>query len=197
MINTLAYFALGLLAFTQLHSAAAVSTVFILACLYAIWEGRYNINITSLLFILLVGKIVELCVWQYIVDSNNYVIHSFYVVLDIIVGLLVGFRPALCRQVELQRTGQCEVKRYLVTNADMWVGTLYSFYVLFNILMLVEHSLRHLEDFGLAHSPWLYDNARWLWSNHAFIKLPLNMLEFIIILSTVKRYMQSARVIHA
>ena len=67
-------------------------------------------------------------------------------------------------------------KRYLFTNADMFIGIIYRFYTLFNILMLFEHSLRHLDDFGFEHNQWLYENARILWKNHALIKLPLNYI---------------------
>lgn len=196
-VGHIIYGVIVLLSLTQLHKPMFISLLFVFACLYAIWQNKAYSNVVSLLFILLIFKVIELVVWGYIENSSIYAIHSFYLLLDIIVTLVVGFRPALCRQIDVWRTGGFDKARYVITNADLFVGVMYSFYALFNILMLIEHSLRHLEDFGLKPNLWLFEHARFLWSNHAMIKLPLNIIEFIIIYSTVQRYMRSTRVLGA
>lgn len=101
----------------------------------------------------------------------------------------------MCRKVELVFTKCVDKGKYVITNADLFLGLLYSFYFVLNLLTLFEHSLRHLDDFGLTQSEWLYEKARFFWNNYEHIKLPLNILEFLIILSTVKNYMRSERML--
>lgn len=195
MVNKLLAVALIVLAYSQIQTAEYVSAIFLFSCLLMLYINRAFINITSLIAIIGVGKLIEIIVWMKVQDSNAYVIHSFYAFLDLSISLTIAFRASLLRKIENKFYGSFDRNKYVITNADLFLGLLYSFYFLINLITLFEHSLRHLDDFGLEYSEWLYQNARFFWSNYANIKLPLNILEFGIIIMTVQNYMRSERVV--
>lgn len=142
-------------------------------------------------------RVIEMSLWFLIADANNYVIFGSYFLIDLPVILLVAFRAPLSRFIDHKRYGEFDPERYCITNADLVIGKVYMIYCLINFLALAENGLRHLGDFGFdSHSAiavWLYNHARVIWIYYEYIKYPLNMLEFIAILSTASRYMRSPR----
>lgn len=195
MVNKLLAVALIVLAYSQIQTAEYVSAIFLFSCLLMLYINRAFINITSLIAIITLGKLLEISIWSFIKFSDGYVIFSFYVFLDLFIAMAIAFRVSLMRQLELKFHGEFERDKYLITNADLFLGLLYSFYFLINLLTLLEHCLRHLDDFGLPYNEWLYQNARFFYLNYEHIKLPLNILEFGIIIMTVQNYMRSERVV--
>lgn len=196
MVNKLLAVVLFALAVSQWHVATNINLLFLASCLLMAFVNRFYINITSLITIIAVAKLGEIVVLsQFLQGKSNYIILSFYILLDISVSLMIAFRAALMRKAEVYFKGNVERDKYLITNADLFLGLMYIFYCVLNLITLFEHGLRHLDDFGFEKNIWLFENARFFWANYGNIKIPLNILEFGIILLTIKNFMRSERMV--
>lgn len=197
------YLIFAALAVANFSNPSNFILVFFATCLYSILVNRTHVNIVALLSILLVFKVVEFGLLELTVHTrNSYIIYSIYFLVDIPVIIAIALRVHLFRYFDYKKNGQSpEPDKYLVTNADLIVGKIYIMYCLINFLALAEHALRHLEDFGFpedaSYTVYLYENARFIWSNFAFIKHFLNVLEFIAVFGTISNYMRSERMLKA
>jgi len=169
----------------NLHSYLYVSV-----CLFALIYNWKIPNTASLITLLLIVKVIELTIYP-LLPLNVYIPQAFYLLLDLSVTIVIALRPAFCRYIELKVTGVCETQKYSITNADMLVGVIYFLYLFVSLLMIGEHLLRHLDHIGLEYSAWLNEHARVIWNNHINIKMPLNILEFVAIITTTKAYMRT------
>lgn len=167
--------------------------VFLCSGLYTLLRSRYNINIASLVCILLVCKAIEWLIQPYIADQSNYIIAGSLSFIDISVILLILFRPALVRAVGTFSFEE-EVKP---TIADQLVAFIYMLYLLINVAFFFEHALRHLEHFGLSEdSPttiYWYETARVVWHIYTPVKHTLNIFEFIVLWSVLLTFMSKPR----
>ncbi|MCY7294009.1 hypothetical protein [Alteromonas sp. a30] len=186
-----------------MRSSTIFILIFLLACIYSIYQNRYHVNIVSLLTILLGVKTAELTILKLVLDtSSSYVIFSSFFLVDIPAIVLIALRVPLCRFIEFKRRGKLEDKnRFVVTNADLLVGKIYITYCIINLLALIEHAFRHLEDFGFPadaeYTIFLYENFRVIWSYYEYVKHTLNIIEFIAVFATISSYMRSERILKA
>lgn len=197
MIKYALFVVLGIAAFSQIENYMIFNWLFILAAGLALSFNFRYINISSLLLIIMSLRLFEVLLWTAWDTSNNYIILPIYIVLDSTSLLLIYFRIPLLAKWEYFRRGKVQIDRYKITNADMILGIIYSAYLLLAILALVEHMLRHTEDFGLPASTWLYENARLVFNHYGYIKGTLNILEFATILATAHRFMHSNHFVRA
>lgn len=175
---------LMLLQLTQLPQARITNYVYIIVCLVVIWANKSNVNVTSLVAILVIVKFLESLIYPQLLP-NLYAVQSFYFISDSAVTLLIALRPAICRKIANSLYKHNQNDRFYVTQADMLVGAIYMLYLVVSLLSIGEHVLRHLDHIGLPYSAWLNQHADFIWMNHTNIKLPLNMLEFVALLTTI------------
>ncbi len=177
--------------------------LFLVACIYSIYQNRAYINIVSLLLILLGAKTGELAILELVRDTkSNYLIFSSFFLVDIPAIILIGLRVPLCRYMEYRRLGKLDdPERFIVTNADLLVGKIYITYCIINLLAIVEHAFRHLDDFGFPsdaeYTIFLFNNMRVIWDYYEYVKHSLNFIEFIAVFATVSSYMRSERILKA
>ena len=178
--------------------------LFIVACIYSIYQNRAFINIVSLLCILLIVKLGELAILELVRDTkSNYLIFSSFFLVDVPAIVLIGLRVPLFRYLDYWRFGKerYEPDRFAVTNADLLVGKIYITYCIINLLALAEHALRHLDDFGFPpdaqYTIYLYQNLRLIYEHYEYLKHSLNFIEFIAVFATVSNYMRSERILAA
>lgn len=169
---------------------SAYKYLYIVVCIYTLVSNWKIPNTASLIALLLTAKIIELSIYP-LLPLNVYAPQAFYFLLDLSITFIIAFRPAICRKIEFLLTGKCVSDRYSITNADMLVGVIYFLYLFVSLLMIGEHLLRHLDHIGLEYSHWLNQNARVVWNNQATIKILLNVLEFVVILTTTRAYMRN------
>lgn len=104
--------------------------------------------------------------------------------------------------MEYRRLGKLDdPERFIVTNADLLVGKIYITYCIINLLAIVEHAFRHLDDFGFPsdaeYTIFLFNNMRVIWDYYEYVKHSLNFIEFIAVFATVSSYMRSERILKA
>ena len=162
----------------------AFTYIYLVVCVLVMAINKADVNITSLLVLLLLFRIVEVTVFPQL-KMNIYLPQLFYFCIDALVTTLIAFRPAICRLITKGLNKPSQNDRFYVTQADMLVGAIYILYLPVSILMIGEHLLRHLDHIGLPYNAWLNQHARVIWSNHANIKFPLNLLEFVALLTTI------------
>lgn len=174
------------------HYASAYNYLYTAVCIFALISNWHFPNISSLIILLLIARFLEAIIFPHLGATRDlYIIQSFYFFLDLSITIVIALRPAICRQLELRFRGKIPEGKYSITNADMLVGAIYFLYLFVALLSIGEHVLRHLDHIGLEYSPWLNEHARVVWSNHTFIKISLNILEFVAILTTTKEYMRT------
>lgn len=171
-------------------------TVFLASCAYTYNRCQYSSNISSTLLILAAFKLLECSLYPYIRPMGNYILYPTWLALDLAVMFLLMFKVPLLRKLN----PQADKNSYFVTRADMLLGGIYFLYLIISILALIEHILRHLDDFGASEGAnyvlYLHENARYVYHAFPYIKHLLNILEFIVVWSTLTNYMRSGRVLH-
>lgn len=203
VLSVLGYVCIAALAVAFMHSSMTFILIFLLACVYSIFQNRHYANIVSLLLILLSVKTAELTIMSLVAETNsNYVIFSSFFLVDVPAIILIALRVPICRYFDFKRKGVIDNgSKFVVTNADLLVGKIYITYCIINLLALVEHAFRHLEDFGFPadanYTIFLYENLRVIWENYEYIKHTLNIIEFIAVFATISNYMRSERVLQA
>lgn len=194
------YLALALVAIANVSSFYYVTSTYVIACCYGIYKNRHHVNISSLLGVILCAKLSEILLYSGIGlmgTRNTYILLASDFLIDIPVVLLVLSRVLWLRAYDNSKYGTYCPDKYVPTNADLVIIKLYLIYILVNVLAIVEHSLRHLEYFGVPidhhWTQYLYENARFIYNNIEYIKNMLNIAELVAILSTAERYMRSPR----
>lgn len=197
MIKYAVFILLGIITFTQVEDYELHNWLFIGAvCLALVFNLRF-VNISSLLIIILVFRLVELLLWNLLETENNYIIFPSYILMEGAALIGIYFRIHIFAKLELLTTKNLDVGRYQITNADMLLGLIYAAYLFLALLALFEHILRNIEDFGLPASPWLFENARIVLYNYQPIKGVLNILELTAVLATAHRFMHSNHFVRA
>lgn len=201
--SVLGYICIATLGVAFIQSPRIFILLFLLACVYSIYQNRTFVNIVSLLLILLGVKTAELAILELIRDTkSNYLIFSSFFLVDIPAIVLIGLRVPMCRYIEYRKRGKLEdPDRFVVTNADLLVGKIYITYCIINLLALVEHAFRHLDDFGFpadaGYTVFLFENFRVIWDYYEYVKHSLNFIEFVAVFATVSNYMRSERILNA
>lgn len=200
----LGYICIAALGVAFIQSPHIFILLFIVACLYSIYQNRAFVNIVSLLCILLGVKLGELAILEFVRDTkSNYLIFSSFFLVDIPAIILIGLRVPLCRYIDYLRSGKelYDPDRFVVTNADLLVGKIYITYCIINLLALLEHAFRHLDDFGFPpdaqYTIYLFKNLRLIYEYYEYVKHSLNIIEFIAVFATVSNYMRSERILKA
>lgn len=183
---------------TQLAETRLLDVIFVACGIFAFLSNRYEPNIYSLLIILICIRALEILIWIVVGTHGNnaYIVFPTHVVLDSIALYAISVRNKVLAKWEFKLTGEITPHKYVFTNADYILSVIYKCYLLAAVLALGEHIIRHLDDFGLP-SEWSVPDLLYIHSAYAPIKLTLNMLEYVAILSTAHRIMQSERYVHA
>ena len=144
LFSFLGYVCIAALGVAFIQSPRVFILLFLVACLYSIYQNRTYVNIVSLLLILLGVKTAELGILELIRDTkSNYLIFSSFFLVDIPAIILIGLRVPMCRFIEYRRLGRLDdPERYVVTNADLLVGKIYITYCIINCLLYTSPSPR-------------------------------------------------------
>lgn len=180
------FFLIGIYYFS-IPSYKVYSYIYCCICLLVLWVNKASPNIVSLVVLLLFARALEIFAFSFISRGGpyeQYYISALYLAIDFLMVAAVAFRPAIFRLLEKFVFGHTS-SSYQITRADTLIGAIYQLYLWISFFTLGEHILRHLDHIGLPYSQWLYENARFFWSNSAYIKLPLNALEFVALLTTI------------
>lgn len=202
-----------------------IDVLFVAIGVWAILENRRYINITSLIVIIIVMRLIE---WPLLLSwagtGRPSVFYSMLIILDVATIMLVMLRVPILVVCETKLRGSVDENRYCITRADFLVATIYSVYLMINILLFVEHWIRHVEDIPGSklvfehvislHSisrhyseysiynfhdftQYFYEHARQVYSTSPVIKVYLNMLEHAVILATSYKFMHSSKLFKA
>lgn len=189
-------FALLILAFVG-EFADKIMLAYGLSVLFLLLKVGWNINIASMLVILAVFKGVEWVLVPVVLPLGNYWVYPIWAVVNFSIYLLLIYRAPILRKI----TNNSISDKVCITNADLVLGGLHLVHCAMAVLALVEHCLRHLDDFGVPASYSIVNTLR----THAFFVYPvypyasvfMNILEVVTISATSLRFMRSARVLAA
>jgi hypothetical protein len=178
------------------NDAFIIIPLYVVICVYSLIRIGWAINLSSVLGILILYKFLEWALFGFIHPMGNYVIYPTWIAVDLLVYFSLIWRaPAMRSLIPSMREEFC------ITNADIVLGGIHLVYCAISLLALIEHCLRHLDDFGFSPDSelviWFYENARLIYSAYPLLKTGLNGIELLAIFSTAGRYMQSARVLGA
>ena len=169
-------------------SYMAYSYVYCMLCLLVWVINRGSANISSILALLLLARLLEIAIIPFFPQEaayQQYYFSALYLALDSLMVIALTLRPALFRWLEYKILGSYDPDRFKVTQADLLLINIYLFYILIGVIMTVEYVLRHLDHIGLPYNQWLYENVRWFWYSYEYIKGFFNILEFVALLTTI------------
>lgn len=181
---------------TQATGFRTLDMLFIACGVVAYIYNRQETNITSLLFVLILVRSVEIGFWLTLDMKNAYIGYPALIVLDSIALYMITKRNKFLAKWEFRKTGSVTPHKYVFTNADYILSLIYKCYLAITVLSLVEHFMRHLEDLGLPEE-WSQPELLVVYNSYFFIKATLNMMEYVAILTTAHKIMQSERYVHA
>lgn len=202
-----------------------IDVLFVAIGVWVILENHRYINITSLIVIIIAMRLIE---WPLLLSwagtSRPFVFYSMLIFLDVATIVLVMLRVPILIVCESKLRGCVDEKKYCITRADFMVAIIYSVYLMINILLFVEHWIRHVDDIPGSkivfeqivslqaisnhysayniHSfqdftQYFYENARHIYATSPVIKAYLNMLEYAVVLATSYKFMHSSKLFSA
>jgi hypothetical protein len=171
--------------------------LYLVAVVFALGRTGWSLNIVSMLALIAVFKVAELLllpvVWQY----SNYVIYATWFTLDLLLYFCIIYRAPLMRTLLPPE----QAKEVCFTHADLTLGWVHLLHCGASLLSLFEHSLRHLDDFGVPVGwpvvAWLNAHAVVVYYMYMPFQVGLNFVEITAIFATASRYMQSPRFLRA
>ena len=191
----IAFAALAVSAYLYSDFSSFFLSAYLCGIVFVVGRVWWSINIMSILAIMLLFKLIEIALVPIVWEYSNYVIYTTWFVLDLIIYFCIIFRAAIARKI----LGKERSSEICFTNADLMLACLALLHFVASLLSLIEHCLRHLDDFGLNHElsivAWLNNNAVFIYYAYNPFKALLNCLEFAAVISTVTNYMRSARVL--
>lgn len=190
------FFLAAFITFTQVGNAGVTDLIFISCGVVAYLINRYEANIYSLLLILVLLRATEICAWYCLDARNAYIVYPFHILIDSIALYAISQRNRVLAKWEFRTTGEITPHKYVYTNADYILSFIYKCYLLAAALALTEHIIRHVDDFGLPIE-WAIPDLVYVHSAYPPVKLVLNTFEYVAILATAHRIMQSERYVHA
>lgn len=196
MVRNIFFTLIGFILLAQFYTANLFNVIFVLCGVVAYFYNRHNVNIYSLLLVLVALRTLEILAFSIFDSREAYVVYPTYILLDTVALYAISTRNKYLAKWEYRRTGQINVEQFVFTNADYLLQWIYRFYLLLVILTFGEHILRHLEDFGLPQS-WSDTNLLFFHGIHGGTKLVLNIVEFVAILATASRHLHSGRFVQA
>lgn len=176
---------------------AALMNLYLVGVIFVVGRIGWVVNILSILVLIGGFKVLEIFLVPVVWEYSNYVIYSTWFLLDLMLYVCIMYRAPVVRSLVATKNadGIC------FTNADLTLGWVHLLHCLASLLSLIEHSLRHLDDFGLsANLPlvqWLNSNAVVVYYSYKPFKLALNVIEVAAVFATAGRYMRSARFLNA
>ncbi len=106
-----------------------------------------DINTITLILVLLVTMLTPAVFIYSAASLNNYWLHSLLLIINVAGVILIWMRPFL-----LLKYGPLCIKQnknIAVTRQDWALGYLFTFQGLWQLVLLIEHVIRHLDDIGL------------------------------------------------
>lgn len=140
----------------NITDAIKFDAVNIAALLYVIFR-KPDINTVSLALIILVGRVLDTFIFYGVVQLNNFVLFTVLFSFNLFGVLLIWFRPLVVTRVYNDHDDLA------VTDQDNVLGLLLLAQAVFQLLCLIEHGTRRINQ-------WWYENARLLYNNYELIQ---------------------------
>jgi hypothetical protein len=192
--------AVGCAFLTLIYAESLDTTVmyfYLVGVVFVVGRIGWSINILSILVLIGGFKALEILLVPVVWEYSNYVIYSTWFLLDLILYVFIMYRAPAVRLL----VGTKNADDICFTNADLTLGWVHLLHCGASLLSLIEHSLRHLDDFGVPASiplvQWLNSNAVVIYYSYKPFQVGLNIIEVSAVFATAGRYMRSARFLNA
>lgn len=171
------------------HTAA----MFIGACTIALLINRSHINIVSWILIVMVFRALEVLVFStWDLSKHPYWHYTIQLLFNFGVIICIHYRWRLYYRLEKK----AQIREVYATNADFMLMLVYVLYALVVFAAMAEHLfLRHPYDIGLP-ADWK-TGTRVIYDAYEELKLTVNLIECLILLSAFSSYHRSARFVSA
>lgn len=186
----------AIISFAKLGDAQTLDVIFVVCGGLAFLYNRHESNIYSLLIILVGIRATEISMWMVLDVRNAYFAYPGHIILDSIALFLITHRNKILAKWEYKTTGSITPHKYIFTNADYVLSCIYGSYIVIASLALLEHIIRHVDDFGMP-SEWAIPDLVFIHGLYSPVKLILNSFEYIAILATAHKIMHSGRFVTA
>lgn len=178
--------------FVQLNNAV------LLTCAVIMVAYRDYENVASFAILIALNKLVEVVVLHFWFDSMSaYTLSLFYIFIDYAFIKALYFRPIIFRKLDRLVTGSTHRNRFFLSRSDLTLVAVYKLNLWINIIYLLEHVLRHTDDFGLPQSVWLYEHARVVYYNFKYLKIFTYVLEMSAVMMSIGHYFREPKLIKA
>lgn len=175
-----------------------VDLTYMLTCIFVALTNLRFPNIVVLVSILFLFKTLELLVFsQFYEVFNGYTLYSLYILIDLFLMTGIYLRVPVTRGIFYANKIYFDEQKWFTTKSDNMFSIVQLFHVTLGILMLLEHALRHIDDFfldivlqlfieksqiaNITH--WLYLNARVIYNSFPTLEMIITSFEFIVIIS--------------
>ncbi len=181
---------------TQTAEIRVLDLIFIACGVLAFWYNRFEPNISSLLVILVFIRSVEVGFWLVTDMKNAFIFYPSIIFVDCLALYFIANRNRFLAKLEYRRTGSITPHKYVYSNADYILSLIYKCYLAITLISFLEHLIRHVDKLGLPES-WGNPDLMVAYNLYAPLKLTLNTLEYVAILTTAHRIMRSERYVNA
>lgn len=147
LIDLIAFTALGYFSFIYYTTNPNTFDVISIAAMAYVAIRKPDINTITLILILVIERIADAIILYNFEQINAYVFYLSVATANMLVVVLILFRPWITSNYGLK--SMRGNKNLAVTHQDMVLGFVLSIAVVFQLLALLEHTLRHLDDIGL------------------------------------------------
>jgi hypothetical protein len=173
LLDLIAFTTMGVFAYTfynayatsgEMAHALKFDGVIFTALLY-VMVRRPDVNTITLAMICMIGRVIDVLLLNYNIEQlGGFVHYPLLMVINLAALAATWTRPVLFSKIWPWKNNP----HFAVTHQDNALGIVFSFQALFMFLLLVEHTLRRIND-------WMMENFLFLY----------NILPFVQFLSTI------------